>query len=226
MVVLNNEKPKVSRDVAAGAAIYSNLVLSIYDLEVLFFEIPWVFKCPLQELKDFYADHVTTEHLEVGVGTGYFPSKTLNISNHRNLHLLDLNPNSLKKTASRLKAFQPTCHLHNVFERLPGGLPKFKSIAIMNFLHCLPGTMLEKESVIANLKSALQEGGVIFGVTALGEGVEMGVIHKAFNHFHNYMGIFTNRHDNKNDLENILSNHFKHSSVKTIGAYALFFAHD
>lgn len=226
MTSISNVKPDVSKEVEAGAAIYSKFVLSVYDIEVLFFEIPFIFKCPLKTLKGFYAKHVTDDHLEVGVGTGYFPYKLLAEKNNKNLHLLDLNKNSLEKTSSRLRKFYPTCHLHNVFDVLPDKFPKFKSIAIMNFLHCLPGTMLEKESVICNLKAALQDGGTIFGVTALGEGVDGGVLYRAVNKFHNKKGIFTNLRDNKEDLEAILKNNFKTYSVKTIGTYALFYAHD
>ena len=34
----------VSKEVAAGASVYSNLLLSVYDLEVLMFELPYCFK--------------------------------------------------------------------------------------------------------------------------------------------------------------------------------------
>lgn len=219
-------KPLVSKDVAAGAAIYSNLALSVYDLEVLILEIPLVFKCPLKKLKDLYSSHVSNNHLEVGVGTGYFPDKYLNQENNQKIHLLDLNSNSLKKTSNRLKRYSPTCHLHNVFDPLPEALPSFDSIAIMNFLHCLPGTMIDKESVIINLARNLKPGGVIFGATALGEGVDMGFLYQKFNAFHNRAGIFTNLNDNSKDLEMILSNNFKHSSVEVVGSYALFYGHN
>lgn len=36
----------VSKEAAAGAAAYSKFVLSIYDIEVLMFEMRFIFKCP------------------------------------------------------------------------------------------------------------------------------------------------------------------------------------
>ena len=171
----------VSDDVAAGAALYSNFVLSVYDFEVLMFELPVIFKCSLKSMRDFYASHFSDTHLEVGVGTGYFPSKTLpNIVNPI-IHLMDLNPNSLEKTSQRLKKYSPISHLHNVFDPVPNNLPLFKSIAAINFFHCLPGTMLEKEIVITNLKKLLKNGGVFYGATVLGEGLNVGKIFEKTN---------------------------------------------
>ena len=71
MAITKTVEPVVSDEVAAGAAIYSNFVLSVYDVEVLMFELPVIFKCPLKKLKGFYASHLSDTHLEVGVGTGY-----------------------------------------------------------------------------------------------------------------------------------------------------------
>lgn len=42
----------VSREAAAGAAVYSRLVLALYDLEVLKLELPVVFKCSAQRIVD------------------------------------------------------------------------------------------------------------------------------------------------------------------------------
>ncbi|MCG8473333.1 MAG: class I SAM-dependent methyltransferase, partial [Desulfobacterales bacterium] len=113
--------------------------------------------------------------------TGYFPSKTLpNIVNPI-IHLMDLNPNSLEKTSQRLKKYSPISHLHNVFDPVPNNLPLFKSIAAINFFHCLPGTMLEKEIVITNLKKLLKNGGVFYGATVLGEGLNVGKIFEKTN---------------------------------------------
>ncbi|MFC1837033.1 hypothetical protein ACFL2Q_20320 [Thermodesulfobacteriota bacterium] len=71
----NEPTNTVSEDAAAGAAVYSNLLLAIYDIEVLMFELPYVFKCPLRDVMDFVNRHISSIHLDVGVGTGYFLDK-------------------------------------------------------------------------------------------------------------------------------------------------------
>ena len=216
----------VSDEVAAGAAIYSNFVLSVYDIEVLMFELPVIFKCPLKSMRNYYASHLSDNHLEVGVGTGYFPSKALPKLVNPTIHLMDLNSNSLEKTTHRLRKYSPISHLHNVFDPIPGNLPLFKSIAAFNFFHCLPGTMLEKEVVITNLKQHLQKGGVFYGATVLGEGLKVGKLFEKTNAFYNKKGIFTNLKDNRKDLEYILMNNFSHFSVEIIGGLAFFYGHD
>ena len=42
---------------AAGAAVYSRFVLSLYDLEVLGFELPVVFGCPARRNLALYDRH-------------------------------------------------------------------------------------------------------------------------------------------------------------------------
>jgi hypothetical protein len=62
-------------DAAAGAAIYGNITLAIYDFFVLGFSNRLAWKCPASEMLTFYNEHVSANHLDVGVGTGYFLDK-------------------------------------------------------------------------------------------------------------------------------------------------------
>lgn len=147
----------ISKEAETGAAVYSNFVLTIYDVEVLMFEIPVIFKCPLRKIKDFFNAHITDTHLDVGVGTGYFLDKGEFPAKNPTIHLMDLNENSLQKTSRRIKRYNPKSHLCNILEPINAKLPIFNSISAMNFLHCLPGTMIDKEAVINNLKPFLSD---------------------------------------------------------------------
>jgi hypothetical protein len=98
----------------------------------------------------------------------------------------------------------------------------FNSISAMNFLHCLPGTMLSKEAAIKNLVPFLNEGGVFFGVTVLGEGVDVGILYRKANSVYNKKTIFSNLHDNASDLELVLSRYFQNYSVHVVGSVAFF----
>lgn len=218
----NESMNTVSKDVAAGAAVYSKFLLAFYDTEVLRFELPCIFKCPLRRAKTFFNANISGAHLDVGVGTGYFLDKCTFPVENPIVHLLDLNSNTLEKTSNRIKRYSPVSHLCNVLEPIQDNLPKFDSISAMNFLHCLPGTMLRKEAAIKNLKPFLNEGGVFFGITVLGEDVDAGFLYRKANAVYNKKAIFSNLHDNASDLEVILSNNFENVSVEVVGSVALF----
>lgn len=225
-IQINKLAETVSNEAAAGASIYSNLLLSIYDIEVLMFELQYIFKCPLHKVMDFFNENVSGIHLDVGVGTGYFLDKCDFPVENPTIHLMDLNPNPLQKTSNRIKRYDPVSHQYNVLEPIRADLPMFGSVSAINFLHCLPGTMLSKEMAVKNLKPFLQEGGVFFGVTVLGQGVDVGKLYKIANAIYNKKSIFCNLNDNISDLEIILDNNFKRYSVQTIGSVAFFSGHN
>ena len=219
----NESMNTVSKDVAAGAAVYSRFLLAFYDMEVLKFELPYIFKCPLRKARDFFNANISGVHLDVGVGTGYFLDKCTFPVKNPVIHLMDLNANTLEKTSNRIKRYLPVSHLCNVLEPIQDDLPKFDSISAMNFLHCLPGTMLTKEAAIKNLKPFMNEGGVFFGITVLGKGVDAGFLYRKANSAYNKKAIFSNLNDNASDLEVILSNNFENVSVEVVGSVALFY---
>jgi hypothetical protein len=223
MSIDNNELAStISKDTAAGASVYSNLLLTIYDIEVLMFELPYIFKCPLREVKDFFNKNISSIHLDVGVGTGYFLDKCEFPVENPTVHLMDLNSNTLQKTSNRIKRYDPVSHQCNVLEPIQADLPMFDSISAINFLHCLPGSMLTKEAAIKNLKPFLRDDGVFFGVTVLGQGVDVGILYRMANSIYNKKSIFSNMQDNAADLEVILSNNFKKYSVHIVGSVAFF----
>ncbi len=212
-----------STEAAAGAAVYSKLVLSIYDLEVLGFELRFIFKCPSRRILELYDRHVSGRHLDVGVGTGYFLDKCKFPVESPVVHLMDLNPNSLGNTARRIARYRPVAHTWNVLEPFRGELPVFDSIGASNFLHCLPGPMARKEAVFGNLVPHLRKGGVFFGTTVLGKGVDgTGPLYRAANALYNRKSIFSNLDDGADGLEEILARNFESHSVEVVGSMALF----
>lgn len=214
-----------TKEALAGAAVYSKLLLAIYDLEVLQFEMRCIFKCSPQKILDLYNEHISDRHLDIGVGTGYFLDKCRFPVQHPVVHLMDLNINSLGKTAHRIRRYEPVSHHWNVLEPVREELPKFNSIGAANFLHCLPGSMLDKEIVFTNLTTFLNKGGVFFGATVLGQGIDAGLLYRMANPLYNKSGVFSNLKDNAADLELILSRNFTSYSVKVIGSYAFFEGH-
>jgi SAM-dependent methyltransferase len=229
MDVVTNQGVAVGQDAARGAAVYSSAALALYDAFVLGFSNTFAWKCPSHLLVDFYNQNVSGEHLDVGVGTGYFLDECQFPVRSPRLTSLDLNPNCLRAASQRVRRHHPAydlagCHLANVLEPLDLGDAKFGSIGLNYVMHCLPGEMSTKSAVFANLKPWLKPGGVLFGATILGTGVEHGFLARKLMNVYNAKGIFSNSSDSEEGLRAALEEHFKESSVRVAGSVALFSA--
>ena len=209
----------------AGAAIYTRQTLSAYDFVVLKISNTLAWKCPSALILNFYNQHITSNHLDVGVGTGYFLDKChFPAGVTPKIHLLDLNPHSLEATAQRLQRYQPTTQRANVLEPLELDA-KFDSIALNYLLHCLPGTMRSKGVVFDHLKPLLNPGGVIFGTTILGAAtpdIQANALARTLMRLYNSRGVFSNAQDNLSDLEDPLKANFCEISTRVVGCVAFF----
>ena len=222
-VKTNHNKSRMTNDTAAaGAAIYSKLTLSVYDLFVLGFSNTIVWKSPSRLMVDFYNEHISGNHLDVGVGTGYFLDKCRFPSDSPTIALMDLNPNCLQASLQRVRRYNPVLYLANVLEPLQIESPGFDSIGLNYLLHCLPGTMLSKSVVFSNLIPLLNKSGVVFGTTILGQGTERNFLANQLMKIYNSKGIFSNTRDNPVDLENILAENFRDYTVQVTGCVAFF----
>jgi len=206
-----------------SAKVYNKLLLSIYDLYVLTFSNRFVWKCPSSRILEFYDLNISNNHLDVGVGTGYFLDKC-RFHETPEIAILDLNANSLAATAQRIKRYHPKSYQADIMQPLAMELPKFDSIAINYLLHCLPGNFFEKEIVFKNLVPLLNPHGVLFGSTILGDQSKTNGLGKKLLNIYNAKGIFGNTQDNLADLKQVLARNFQSYSVYEIGAVALFTA--
>jgi len=59
-------------DADRGQAAFTRTGLALYDLLVLRGLCTWVWRCPNKRILAAYRQHLSNNHLEVGVGTGYF----------------------------------------------------------------------------------------------------------------------------------------------------------
>jgi SAM-dependent methyltransferase len=208
----------------AGSRIYSQAVLSLYDFYVLGFSNTFVWQCPSQRILDFYNEHVSGRHLDVGVGTGYFLDKCWFLTPIPQLALLDLNPNSLQLASRRVQRYAPTVHLANVLKPITLEPASFDSISLTYLLHCLPGDFASKGVAFQHLKPLLSERGVIFGTTILGQGVRHNPLAKFHLNVYNSRKIFSNTHDSLEGLESVLKAHFQVHTLKVVGCVAFFVA--
>lgn len=214
---------KSDNSVEAGQAIYNKKVLSIYDLWVLGFSNSFLWKCPTKLLREEFVKNVTINHLDVGVGTGYYLDKCLS-NTERRVALLDLNLNSLISAASRISRFDPEIYHANVLDKLNLKCDRFDSISINYLLHCLPGSIKEKSIVFANLRPYLNEKGILFGSTILGKGTKKSYLASKLMSIYNRKGIFDNNLDSLTELTSSLHEYFNKVDLRTVGCVAIFTA--
>lgn len=208
----------------AGAAVYTRALLSVYDYYVLGFSNTFVWQCPSRLILDFYNEHLSNNHLDVGVGTGYFLDKCRFPTPTPKVALMDLNPNSLHVASTRLRRYAPTVHLANVLEPPELEAASFDSISLTYLFHCLPGDLASKGVVFQYLKPLLSERGVIFGTTILGQGIPHNSLAKFHLKLYNSRKIFSNTNDSLGALEGILEKHFQAYLLKLVGCVAFFVA--
>jgi ubiquinone/menaquinone biosynthesis C-methylase UbiE len=87
---------------ATSVAIYTKPILALYDSAVLGFSNRYAWRCPSAATRQWYTSHITANHLDIGVGTGYFLARCSYPAPRPRLTLLDRNPNSLQRSAKRL----------------------------------------------------------------------------------------------------------------------------
>ena len=210
-------------EVTAGQAIYSKANLGLYDLWVLGISNRLIWKCPTQCLLDFYNAHLSANHLDVGVGTGYFLDHCM-FPDPPRIVLVDLNANSLEATAQRIKRYRPRIYRRNILEPIQLPEEPFDSMGMNYLLHCLPGTLQSKAVVFDQIKPYLNTGGTVFGSTLLQGGVVRSSVAKWLMKFYNRKGIFFNERDDLDTFKRELAQRFRESQVQVIGCAALFWA--
>ena len=209
--------------VKAGQAPYNRLLLAVYDPYVRF-NYRFLWGCRPSQVLDLYNEHVSANHLDVGVATGTVLDYCTFPTSSPRLALMDLNLNSLEVASKRLARYHPETYLRNVLDPIEIDAPLFDSVGLANLLHCLPGTMRTKKVVFENLKAVLKPGGRLFGCTLLYRGVKRSPLTTLVLHLMNARGYVTNRQDDLEGLKLDLAECFPESSVKVVGCVALFWA--
>ena len=106
--------------VHAGQAVYTKSVLVFYDL-LVGFNMRFAWQCPASKMVDRYNQFVSNNHLDVGVGSGFYLDHCRFPTQNPRLALMDLNPNSLHKTARRIARYQSEIYRANILGNSPQG---------------------------------------------------------------------------------------------------------
>ena len=208
--------------VEAGQAVYTKRTLSVYDFVVLKVWNRFIWKCPTQRLLEHYNKHITGNHLDVGVGTGYFLDRCLFPSLQPRVALMDLNSDSLKFASQRISRYRPATYRRNILKPISLDGEKFESIGINYLLHCLPGSIESKSVAFDHLLTLMNPNGVLFGSTILHDGVRRNWFARQLMDVHNKKGIFSNQGDDLQGLVKALKKRYGDVVVKVEGCVALF----
>lgn len=209
----------------AGQAVYSPLLLRVYDLYVLGFTSRLIWGCSPARLVAHYDANVGARHLDVGVGTGYFLDRCRFPVEKPEVVLMDMNRNSLASSARRIARYAPEVVVADVLEQPPFEVGRFDSIGLNYLMHCLPADVEGgKWRAFAKLAPLLRPGGVLFGATVLCEGLELGLAQRKLMGAYQRKGIFDNRTDSLAKLEAGLREQFESVDVQLSGVVGLFSA--
>ncbi len=208
--------------IEAGHAFYTKRSLAIYDLAILWYFSRLAWKCPARRIVEHYDEHVSANHLDVGVGTGYFLDHCDYGSALPRIALMDLNTSCLEVAGRRIARYTPETYRANVLEPISIDAPKFDSVGLNYLLHCLPGTISSKAVVFDNLKALVKPGGVIFGATLLHGGVDRNWFARKVMDRNNAHGIFSNVHDDLDGLRAVLSEHLADPVIEVVGCVGIF----
>jgi ubiquinone/menaquinone biosynthesis C-methylase UbiE len=208
--------------VQAGQAAYTPWSLKLYDMAVLGFNSRFFWGCPRSRLRVHFDAHVSANHLDVGVGTGYFLDRASFPVASPRLVLMDLNSNSLEYSRRRLARYDPVTIEHNVLEPYRQKIEPFDSLSMNYLLHCIPGSLFQKRVVFEHLLALLKPGGVLFGATILSQGVHVPLVARTMMRVNQKQGVINNEADHLDELREVLEHTCDRSVVKVHGTVGVF----
>jgi 2-polyprenyl-3-methyl-5-hydroxy-6-metoxy-1,4-benzoquinol methylase len=169
-----------------------------------------------------YNKHASDNHLDVGVGTGYFLDRCRFPTPQPRIALLDINRNALEYASRRIARYNPEVYCRNTLEPISVDAKNFDSVGINAVLHCIPGTIESKAVVLDHLKALMNPNAVLFGSTVLHGGVPRNWVAGRLMHAYNKKGFFSNRHDDLDGLNRALCQRFREVTIDVVGCAALF----
>jgi hypothetical protein len=214
---------------------YTRLGLHVYDPLIVNLVAPRVWDCSPDVLVEHYRAHVTSNHADIGVGTGFFldrcgfdsPSPNSRSASSRSvrLALIDLQANCLAHAARRLARYRPQTYVRDALrpiEGIPGG--PFDSIALGGILHCLSGDLRNKCRVLDSIGALARAGTKLFGYTLVCDEVPRHARRRVVHRVLNQLRVVDNSNDRLADLHTELRARFIDCRVEAVGCMALFSA--
>ncbi|WP_437970632.1 methyltransferase [Sorangium sp. So ce260] len=197
----------------------------LYDLWVPTIASEHLWECPPDRILSLYNRYAAADHLEAGVGSGYFLDRCTFPVADPSLTLLDLSSSAVDVSLERLRRYRVTGLVASLLEPLPLPESAFGSVGMNYVLHCIPGALRDKmDTVLGHLLPCMKDGGVLFGTTVLGRGVRHNAVGGPFAAAMQRLRIFQNQEDDLPGLEAALKRHVSDYSIEPVGRTAVFIA--
>lgn len=206
-----------------GQSVYNKFTLSLYDFWVLGFSNHLLWKCETSYLKKHFKTYLSSNHVDIGVGTGYYLKHCLEDKQKR-IALIDLNEHSLNKAKNSIEHLNAEIYQANVLKDFSLECDKFDSLSINYLLHCLPGCIEEKSILFKHIQDLLNDDAIIFGSTILNKNIEKNIFATKLMDIYNKKGIFDNANDSYYGLKSMLEYYFKDVKIELKGCVAIFSA--
>ncbi|KAI9808474.1 MAG: hypothetical protein M1827_007227 [Pycnora praestabilis] len=215
-----------AKNTYAGQATYTPFALQLYDFIVVNISSTWIWQCPSSYLVGLYNRHLSGNHLDIGVGTGYFLDAAEFPTKDPRIVLFDLNTHTLEHTERRIARYAPKSYKVDVLNDRPDeDIEKFDSVGINYLLHCLPGAGFGEKAVVFDFcKSMMKDDATLFGSTILGKGVPRSWLAVKLMGVYNWKGIFDNEKDSLEDLKRELEGRWREVGIEVKGCVAMFSA--
>lgn len=222
---MGTDEAELEQQVARGAAVYTPLMLSVYDWWVYGMAVR-VMRCPRAEMFTFYDLNVSEHHLDIGVGSGLLLKHCQQQNLLERVALMDLNPNCLNATEKSLRSLPVQKYQADMLKPFPIDNEQFLSVGLNFLLHCVPGSFKEKGIVFQYIKKVMATDGVVFGSTAVYQpGIRYAAARFLMDRY-NHAGIFNNKQDKQEDLQQVLGDLFCNVEFVQEGCVLFFRASD
>lgn len=209
-----------------GYEVYTGWSDRYYNFWTYNINCPFAWGVRLKQLVSFNLEHMTKNHLEVGVATSKIIEKCA--TKGQMLGLLDMNTFSLDKTSEKLRGkYQIRPIQANILDPI-AETHQYTSIALNFVMHCVAGSFEEgektKRQAFYHLGKLLTEEGVLYGTTILAQGVKHNIFGRYLCWQFNSLGMFSNTQDSAHDLKAGLEQYFDDVSVEMKKRVAFFVA--
>ncbi|KAI4246109.1 MAG: hypothetical protein L6R40_002061 [Gallowayella cf. fulva] len=223
-VSTSKSQPTDTHDATFQETIYTPLRLLIYDIWVLGIVATFAWGCSVTTyLLPLFLSNIRRNHLDIGVGTGYYLAKTPP-SPHRKVTLFDNEPGALETAKTRSGHAAARTVVGDCLKPLPFPTEKFDSVSMYFLLHCLrTSTASEKTAAFTHAANVMTPDGVLTGANILGKGVRRDnffarfIRTKTLEH-----GVLSNREDNAWEFETALRECFREVETWVVGSVFIF----
>ena len=203
--------------------VYSRPGLALYDGMIMGVFAHLIWRCHPRQFVDYYQDNISSNHADIGVGTGYCLDRCRFPDANPRLALIDVKSSCLEYTSRRLARYAPSKHLRDASQPIRVDGAPFDSVGLGGVLHCMPGDdMRDKCRTFDAIRSLIHGTSIVFGYTLIADHMRKSVrtllAHRALNR----LRIVNNANDHAGDLLLELRKRFRDCVVEERGPLAFF----